>query len=332
MSKLFKLKEWLTVPEAAKHLSGIFEEDVTEADVLRLALDRHLKLSVLFPNGMQCRFGKLVAIDDAEYEEVPSLNGNEVVRLYGGPVLHTGGCETHVLKLSDKMAELRGIYDLPMIGGEELDVEHAYQQLIGGPEITRVAIDGAFVEGRDGLICQLCEHYDENVWQIGSKAQLAKLEAFFSSGDSGLSKEKIDEGMQKYKQDREIFQKEMASKPEIERYYPMGGLPQDVVWVVRTEILREFEQSINGNASGSPMPLATTERHTLLKQIGALSLALAEQSKKYKRGEKPNGLQIANVAGEIVDALPGANTAGLGVSSIRESIRQGIELLSAIQQ
>ena len=48
MSKLSKLKEWFTVPEAAKHLSIVFHEDVSEADVLRLALDGRLSLSIYF--------------------------------------------------------------------------------------------------------------------------------------------------------------------------------------------------------------------------------------------------------------------------------------------
>jgi hypothetical protein len=34
-SKLLKLKEWVTVPEAAKHLSGILNEEVTKADILK---------------------------------------------------------------------------------------------------------------------------------------------------------------------------------------------------------------------------------------------------------------------------------------------------------
>lgn len=38
MGKRFNLlKEWLTVADAARHLSIVFGEDVTEADVLRLA-------------------------------------------------------------------------------------------------------------------------------------------------------------------------------------------------------------------------------------------------------------------------------------------------------
>lgn len=51
VSKLFKLKDWLTVEDAARHLSGVFSEPVSEADILRLALDRRLTLSVNFVNG-----------------------------------------------------------------------------------------------------------------------------------------------------------------------------------------------------------------------------------------------------------------------------------------
>lgn len=39
-------EKWLTVPEAAQHLPIVFGEEVKEADVLRFALDGHLKLSV----------------------------------------------------------------------------------------------------------------------------------------------------------------------------------------------------------------------------------------------------------------------------------------------
>ena len=43
MAELYKLREWLTVPDAAAHLSAAFDEQqVTEADVDRLGLDGHL--------------------------------------------------------------------------------------------------------------------------------------------------------------------------------------------------------------------------------------------------------------------------------------------------
>jgi len=46
MSKLLKLKRWLTTEEAAKYLTGALSEPVTEADIFRLALDGQITLSV----------------------------------------------------------------------------------------------------------------------------------------------------------------------------------------------------------------------------------------------------------------------------------------------
>ena len=59
LKKLLKLKDWVTVLEAARYLSILFGEDVTEADVLRLALDEHLALSINFVNAasVQCSEG-----------------------------------------------------------------------------------------------------------------------------------------------------------------------------------------------------------------------------------------------------------------------------------
>ncbi len=60
MKKLLNLKHWLTVPDAARHLSMFFGEDVSEADILRLALDGHLTLSVNFVNHTTGRCGPVV--------------------------------------------------------------------------------------------------------------------------------------------------------------------------------------------------------------------------------------------------------------------------------
>lgn len=74
MSKLFKLKEWLTVPDAARHLSIAFGEEVSEPDVLRLALDGHLKLSVNFVNHARARRGKVVSWMETEWDILPCIN------------------------------------------------------------------------------------------------------------------------------------------------------------------------------------------------------------------------------------------------------------------
>lgn len=66
MTKLFKLKKWLTVPDAARHLSIVFGEEVREADLLRLALDGHLKLRVNFVNHARARCGEVASIEYAK--------------------------------------------------------------------------------------------------------------------------------------------------------------------------------------------------------------------------------------------------------------------------
>jgi len=71
MKKLFSLKKWLTLDEAARHLTIVLGEDVCVADVLRLVLDRHLKLSVYFVNHAVAKRGHIVPIEDAEYIEIP---------------------------------------------------------------------------------------------------------------------------------------------------------------------------------------------------------------------------------------------------------------------
>ena len=160
MGKLFQLREWLTLPEAAKHLSIVLSEEVSEADVLRLALDGHLKLSAYFGGYELARCGKLIPIADADFKEVASLDGKGMVRLYGGIVVATNEQESHVIKLETEFYKLEGLYDLPMIGAERNDIEFEYARLTGTFYDTPICFDGAFVEGRDGRICQIQESSD----------------------------------------------------------------------------------------------------------------------------------------------------------------------------
>lgn len=78
MSKLFKLKEWLTVPDAARHLSVIYEEEVTEADVLQLALSGNLKLSINFVNKKFAKFGRIVNWEGTEWFSIRNFMSSKL--------------------------------------------------------------------------------------------------------------------------------------------------------------------------------------------------------------------------------------------------------------
>ncbi len=268
MSKLFSLKEWLTLPDASRHLAIVFGGDVTEADVLRLGLDGQLRISVYFVNHAKALRGKIVAISDADYEDVPSPDGSATVRLYKGPVLFTGGMESDVLELEDEVLTLNGVFDLPMIGNEQLDIEHRYHYLTGGPAVTRGGLDGTFVRGKDGVVYQLQDHFDDDHFLPGSRAQLAELRARGRSAN--IDKSKVKELLDRYQEDRENLLKKKSSQTELESYYPAGTLPKDSVQVVRTESLRQFEQSLNDAGTGVDAPMSTNERTTLLIIIATL--------------------------------------------------------------
>src|SRR6266705_3500600 len=77
--KLLKLKKWLTVADAARHLSIIFGEEVTDAGVLRLALDGHLRLSVHFVNYAKAKCGKVVPWEETDWVLLPN-SGKQVTK------------------------------------------------------------------------------------------------------------------------------------------------------------------------------------------------------------------------------------------------------------
>ena len=73
MSKLFKLKEWLTLDEAANYIAASIGEDVYEKDILRLVLDKHLTLSVDLVNhsqGIKCDL-----VGPEGFKTMPSIGG-----------------------------------------------------------------------------------------------------------------------------------------------------------------------------------------------------------------------------------------------------------------
>jgi hypothetical protein len=267
MSKLLKLKEWLTLIDAARHLSIILGEEVSQSDVLRLGLDGHLELSVNLVNHAEALRGKVVPIAEAKYKEAAKLTGVGTVRLYEGPVLFSKGQETHVVELEKRIVHLGGVFDLPMYGSERLDVEHRYQQLTGGPAVTLQGIDGTFVTKNEETF-QLQTDFDNSEYYSGSKASLHVLENHIAI--KGIEESEAQKLLDKYQQDRKLYLEKRASGDNMDHYFPAGGLPDDAILVVRMAALRDFEQSINDNQNELTKPITTTERNTLLAIIAGL--------------------------------------------------------------
>ena len=284
MEKLFKLKEWLTLPDAVRHLSIVFGEEVSTADVLRLALDGHLKLSVYFVNHANARCGKTVPLEQAEMDvwSHDKNKGRMTIVLRGvhrtdeqpeeiKAGLHDQSLflvqtgidvgDNEVLELDKEIRSLTGIWDLQMRGVVKLDVEHRFQQETGGPEVTLTALQGAFVEGPNGQLCQLQERFE-------------------------------DDWLKKHRKSEEELPYNHTNN-----YFPAGMLPTDSVLVVRTKALAELCERVSETDPAKKRPLGERAETTYLNIIaGLLGLML---------GTTPSGKKISSFDSQasVISAL-----------------------------
>lgn len=241
MKKLFKFKEWLTLEAAAKHLSGFLEEPVEVFDVLQLALDGHLMISVNLVNHAYAKLGKVIPYRQVQKHEVPlfddkgkailpgfeNLRGEDGKRPAVG-VIAQGLCidteaeltdETPYVVFSDEVTSIDGVWDLAMLHNERLDIEYLMLQKIDGPSLDLVSLNGTYLNRSDGTWAELQAEFDEKTLEPkGERPQ--------DPHKSG---------------DREEERK--GTKKDPSRFYPAGGLPfkDGALLVVRVEALRKFE-------------------------------------------------------------------------------------------
>ena len=118
---LRKLREWLTIEEAASELSTALSEDVDASDVLRLVLDRQLQLSIYLPAKTTARCRKL----DEDTPDAPWTR-----------------------------REIGGVWDVPMRGRGKSQIEYDYQMLCRRTSVLKETPVGAWVKQED-LLCQI---------------------------------------------------------------------------------------------------------------------------------------------------------------------------------
>ena len=270
MSKLFKLKEWLTLEEAANHISIVLGEPVVLADIYRLALDSHLKLSANFVNGAQARTGKFVKTEDVQFYLMKNMPLTE--EKLAEPISLPLNNELRVseddwIKLDSEVVSIRGLWDLTMMGAEQIDIEFYYQQETSGLEVTLQALDGVFLKQGD-VLCQLQMDYDDNEYQLGSKAQLKVLKDRIAKDN--LSTEQTEKDIKTFEGIRKKYLEKRSKNKHEDNYFPSGGLDEhDYVLVVKTKELTRFIQSLEDTPSEAK-PLTSKERNSLLVLLGAV--------------------------------------------------------------
>jgi hypothetical protein len=247
IASLSKLKEWWTLPDAAQHLSRVFGIEITEVALLQFALDGYMKLSVYLVNGVIAR--KLVRIKDAEGEGYPVCISeifptyplNDKGRL--SPFIRKSGSDgARFLNLETNVTTINGVWDLPLIGGERLGVEHELHRLLSLPNVNLPDLNNVLVERHDGEMWLLQEHYGDIESRKGSSAQLAKMRQYIA--DNNIGDEEALELNNQYSEERKRFN---ARKWGEDTTYIPDWLPEDGVLVVRKKAMMEFERHIGDN-------------------------------------------------------------------------------------
>lgn len=152
MSKLFKLKDWLTVPETAKHLSIVFGEDVKESDVLRLALDRYFTLSLYLPISTAAKPTNACFVAD-----MPNFDPAIAKHL----IVSVNSEDVYLSIRHDVIEHIEGVFDLLLIRGERLAVE---AECLGTESRMRFKLpvgNQILVEQNGQLFC-LQQHFRQN--------------------------------------------------------------------------------------------------------------------------------------------------------------------------
>lgn len=357
----------------------MFGEKVRKADVLRLGLDKHLKLSVNFVNHGYAKCGdKFLPFDEweAKFRKMASWENAKTLASNDGmiAVCFTGIDMGFYIKDSElnkdnkqwrfgynedlksallsklsneeqseilsnmieqaiishqkesekfdgkvppstesfrgKVLTIRGVWDLPMLGAERIDVEHECQMLTKGPEITLVGIDGAFVEREDGMIFQVQEMFDKEwlEYQDSEESKQKMLESYRRGLDKRITNHEIDEEEAQNLLDQ---RKTNLDRPRSydDDFYPAGSLPEDSVLVVRTQALLDLQDRLSQLDSNKNTHLDSRSETTYLNIIGAL---LEVTTGTFKDETFKNETELREFIAEKFDDLRGVSPRTLG--------------------
>lgn len=266
MSKLFKLKNWLTLQETVNHLSVVLGEAIEIKDILRLALDKHLIISIDLVNHAYARLGKLKTIDQMEWYEIPKESPfgdkEKITRIPKSLLIDDKYC----LDLVEKVNTISGVWDLTLWANERVDIEFLYQQLIDGPTVELISLDGVFLR-KGEVIAQLQEDFDDNEYQSGSKAHRKYLDELIE--EENCNEKQIKNINDKYEELRKEYLAERKNKDFSDNFYPAGAIPENVNLVIRTSEVMKLLNKINGQ-NESDEKISTKEKHSYLVLISAL--------------------------------------------------------------
>lgn len=166
MSKLFKIKQWVTAQQALEFLNTQLESSFSKLDVLQLIAEQELKYSVKFEHRVPAKIGKVVQFKDVPLYALPNKDGERKIFLPLGKCLVPGlkggkdgtfewDDETPFACFEKNIGYIDGIWDFAMVGNEVVDVANMIRAEIKLGPLNLVNHDGVFLCRPDGTYANL---------------------------------------------------------------------------------------------------------------------------------------------------------------------------------
>ncbi|OBX05288.1 hypothetical protein QV06_03570 [Gallibacterium genomosp. 3] len=230
MKKLFTLKKWLSLEDAAEYLTSNLNEAVNKADILQLAVDEELRISVYFPHSW---IGKICDITTDEkkggnYKEVIGLQG-EKVKIYEYDKYND---KEFMKVLPDKYHFKSGVYELKLIGNEKIDLEWQLKKEKNLPVVDVFNLNGFYVKNKDNIVIERQTKLNQDEYLALQKECRNDIKKKLNENIEFTPLEKANISSQI---NSEKFKKETFT-------YPCSGIGEieGAFFVIQTEHLKEF--------------------------------------------------------------------------------------------
>lgn len=292
-SKILKVKKWVDLNEAAERLSLSLEEHINALDLMELALDEEVTLSVKFPRNelfyirevaeCECKYVDDLEKDfkfhlfafkkeNASKQEVEKMRSDFIMEHYQRYVqaAKKNGADERYLSYDYFMNELMSIkwgnignveimeefiYELPLIGAEKLHVEKLVEINNERHPGTLTSLDGVFLKSKSGKYYILHERFKEE--SVSDKAP--------ESLEHILNKNKYC-------------------------YFPAGELPEDVIVGMAPIDLAEFERKLSSSDKDLSLELA-------VKVLGAVLKEVTTKAKKWTQDDLASTIDERGIPG-----------------------------------
>ena len=221
MSKLFNLKSRFSLEDAAKHLTTILAEEVCITDILRLAIDGYLILSLNLINNTESIQG--FSVDKGKAQVVLS----DKIKV---PWVKDESIEPRNIIMSPEISDteyfvpcswkfISGLFYLRLTDGVKRILENEYQKLTEGSELEWQLFDCVYLEGHAGEIYTLLS--------LGKKMVETEFEGEDGWFTSITSEGDID-----------------PLSADLEDYYQASDLPEGSVICITSDSLQSFVHQI----------------------------------------------------------------------------------------